>query len=313
MYFSFLPRFFFILCFFILFSLSRECVAQERVQKPIFILSTPYDNSLPNNYRTENEFSLESSFLTISKNLPLICSQQFSQKQFLKIYKNHPNIQAVVDLCEEPHFFINGLGITYFAQNNWANKGLSISKIHQKEENILKYLRSQKQFTVFKIHTIHGKNVLEPVTLKIDAVETEYHFINRLGLHYLRLYVPDHMFPSPKNVDKFINLIFNVLPHTALIYLHDFKGKGRATTFAILYDMMKNAKTDSLETILNRQHDLKGKDLLQVNFDTPLKRFKKERLIFLKKFYWYARSNTDNFRTLWSSYDEEHLPVLKYN
>lgn len=290
---------FFLSIFCFLFScFPGEAFAQKDISGPVFMVDALNVSELPENYRKEDEG------IQGIKNLPIIGSHQFSIWQFLTILKQHPNKNiVVVDLREEPHFFVNGQAVTYYTSKNWANKGLSLPQIHQNEKKLYHFLKSQKHLVAFKEGP---QRALIPIPLKVSAVLTEEEFIKSLGIRYLRLYNSDHMAPSPKNVDKFIRFAQSLPTNTTLL-LHCRAGEGRTTTFMVIYDMIKNAKTLSFEKILNRQHKMGGVNLLNPTskgYKSPLEW---QRLSFLKKFYEYARTNTDNFQTPWSAYTKRKI------
>lgn len=141
-----------------------------------------------------------------------------------------------------------------------------------------------------------------PVEAKVCSVATEKELVESAGVAYARIVVPDHRRPDDRAVDQFIAL-FRAVPPTGWLHFHCEGGVGRTTTFMAMTDILRNAKTVSLEDIIERQYLLGGTDLANLR---PARTWKQPyieaRLQFLKAFYEYARTNTDDYATTWSTW-----------
>jgi protein tyrosine phosphatase len=160
-------------------------------------------------------------------------------------------------------------------------------------------IKKTRCFTDYCALKIKKGTVLEQSqTMRIDPAQvfSEKTLAHQMGKRYVRFYIPEHMTPSPHQVNAFIQLK-KKLPQGAILYIHCRGGLGRTTTFLAMLDMMLNAKSDSFEKILKRQHKLHGENLLAIPKNGYKRSLKKKRLEFLQKFYAYAQHNQDNFTT----------------
>jgi Inositol hexakisphosphate len=110
----------------------------------------------------------------------------------------------------------------------------------------------------------------------------------------VRLTVTDHARPLDEEVDRFI-LAVRALPQNAWAHFHCEAGRGRTTTFMVLYDMLRNAARASLEDIVRRQKLLGyDYDVLRPaepgNWKAP---YTDDRAAFVRAFYNYARANPE--------------------
>jgi len=123
------------------------------------------------------------------------------------------------------------------------------------------------------------------------------------GASYVRLTVTDHARPLDHEVDRFI-LAVRALPENAWAHFHCEAGRGRTTTFMVLYDMLRNANRVSLDDIVRRQKILGyGYDVLQApesrNWKAP---YTADRAAFIRAFYNDARANPNGQPKLWSEW-----------
>lgn len=122
--------------------------------------------------------------------------------------------------------------------------------------------------------------------------KTEEQIIRELGGNYS---IPLKNNPDWLTHQEFVeDLIkfFETLPEGATVYFHCSHGRGRTTTFLVLYDIFKNGKKVSLQDIANRHYCLGREDVL----DTELLAtgtWTQEGLIARKKFveHFYAYMN----------------------
>jgi hypothetical protein len=78
-----------------------------------------------------------------------------------------------------------------------------------------------------------------------------------------------------------------------------------------MYDMMRNAKRVTLEDITQRQWLIGGVDLLAMKRPDSFKyEATRERSVFVRKFYDYCRSNSDNFKTSWTEWTSQETQNL---
>jgi hypothetical protein len=266
---------------------------------------------LPQNFRTtQDPFKLTASSYPSRKGLDtlqLSGSGQFSEESLKTMLKHlhHPPPLYVVDLREETHGFLNGTAVSLYGIRNWANSGKSLKNIEQEEHQFLQHLLQQKEIQVAHLlaRNVDGQQ-LPPTELKPFSVQhsvNERQLSKAYQIHYVRIPVTDHSKPYPESVDAFISLV-RQLPDGYWLHVHCAGGAGRTTTFMSMYDMMKNAKQLSFDTILERQWFLGSYNLKNTKEDSWKTACFKERLDFLRNFYEYCRSNQDQFATPWSTY-----------
>ncbi|MFA4875017.1 MAG: hypothetical protein WC690_06710, partial [bacterium] len=205
---------------------------------------------------------------------------------------------TVVDLRQESHGFINGeIPVSWYANHDWANLGKSLQEIEQDERERQGELLSSGRAEVGR-KSADAKRI----DVKVGSVSTEKELVEKGGLTYFRIPVPDHRRPDAADVDRFVELV-RFLPEGQWLHFHCEAGEGRTTMFMAMYDMMRNAKAISFRDILQRQYVLGGIDLRKLG---PVRswqhKYSAERLNFLKRFYAYAKVNGDGFETSWTKW-----------
>jgi hypothetical protein len=247
---------------------------------------------LPRNFRTFSD-------------LHIAGSAEFSAKSLLAVKQAiAADKLVIVDLRQESHGFVNGSAVSWYGNHNWGNLNKSTSDILADEQGRLNGLLQQKKVVMNKnlIKDKRSGNLigLETERWNVDSVMTEEQLAQTQGLGYFRITVPDHRRSSDQDVDQFISFV-KVLPENTWLYFHCEAGKGRTTTFMVMYDMMKNAKRDSVDEIVARHVAKGGLDLNDIGNDWRAP-YAQERQVFLRKFYEYCRSNNDSYTTSWCAW-----------
>lgn len=259
--------------------------------------TTQHTYTMPKNYR--NAMLLEPLPIHISGS-----AQPNLQdlKYIIKEAKKHvaQNNIFILDLRKEPHALLNQKAVSWYGFRNQVTNNLELQLI-----NTLSKVKSTKVYL--------GINKLEdgyfiPTTylqIPIKTITTEARAVTNLQVKYRRLLVVDHYAPDPQQVDLFIAFIKS-LPKEHWIHFHCRGGKGRTTTFMVLYDIIQHASQASLDTILNRQINLGGTKLSRYTFTAPSKQWKssaaKNRYIFIKQFYNYVLDKNGYQTTRWSKW-----------
>lgn len=294
------------------FLLTLICVFPllQAEEEPLLILNMANEEVLPRSFRTGRTPFRAVRITTPSRegldSLNISGSGQFSQLSWQAILKaiNHAGPVIDIDLRQESHGFLNGAAISLYSKWDWGNKGKSDAEIRREEDAWLAKLQKQKEVAV-KLVEEKQENIItktKQIIFKVLSVQSEQQVVEKVKSSYLRLYVLDHTAPLPEQVDKFMQSVLS-LPKNTWIHFHCSAGKGRTTTFMTLYDMMQNAKKVSFEDIVARQQLIGGADLFKEISPTHWKQpHAKERQLFLKRFYEYAKNNTDGFKTSWSSF-----------
>lgn len=208
-------------------------------------------------------------------------------KEVAKPVKKKKDLLYVFDLRQESHGLINDLPVTWYADRDWANADLNHEEAVRRERRLLGDLRV-------------GDSVGNVV---IKSLETEESMIRTHGHQYVRLTVTDHVRPVDSEVDRFIEAV-RALPANAWVHFHCRAGKGRTTTFMVLYDMLKNAKDISFDDIVKRNTELSNDyDVLTIGEPTDWKYvYQKERAAFVREFYNYAKAHPNGEGVLWSEW-----------
>lgn len=271
---------------------------------------------IPRNFRTSRDAFLPNSGVTLQPDrlglyeLQAVASAQFSERTLKNAVKQLPGNIWIVDLRRESHIFVNGLPISWYAEHNATNLELTAAQVLTMEAKWISDIPLGQLLIVQRINKKVAGSILEsdPVEILIQQLETEKQFTQRLGMGYSRFLVQDHHRPDDETVDQFVELVKNLKPNTWL-YFHCRAGKGRSTTFMVMYDILKNAKTVSLEDILLRQKGLGGSHLGHLS-DKPENAWKlasaKERKMFIEQFYHYAVDLNGYPKQRWSEWLVTH-------
>lgn len=256
--------------------------------------------SQPRNYRN--------AMLLNSLPIPISGSAQPNLQDFKYIIKEakkyvpQKNI-FIVDLRKEPHALLNQKAVSWYGFRNQVTNDL--------ETKLINNLRKLKSTKVYQ-----GINKLEegyfiPTTYiqePIKTITTEKKAITTLQAEYTRLLVVDHYAPEAQQVDLFLEFI-KTLPPEHWVHFHCRGGKGRTSTFMVLYDIIQNASQLSLDSILNRQLNLGGSKLSKYTFTATRKQWKssaaQNRYIFIKQFYNYVLDNQGYQKTRWSKWIQQ--------
>lgn len=260
------------------------------------ILDRKYQE-LPNKLRSLNIEEL--NWVSISG------SGQFYEENVQKIRDLHTQEQGIiVDLRLESHGFINNIPVSWTnGIHNNANLNLSVEEVESDETD---KLHQYKVGQSIQLALADGSLKQEIV---INTVKTERELIETLGLTYIRIPITDHFSPSHPVVDQLVNLMVS-LPKDAWVHFHCKAGSGRTTTVLTMLDIIYNHSHNSLEEILDRQKNLGGKDLTDLDpnsfkYEGALARFN-----FIKTFYDYCEE-VSNFQIRWSDWIK--LNNNKYN
>ncbi|WP_392537765.1 tyrosine protein phosphatase [Legionella sp. 227] len=213
----------------------------------------------------------------------------------------------VLDLRQESHGYINGRAITLVSEYDWINRGKSNAQSLKDEENWLQSLRTQKKINgVLSSQQFAAKEYSSGKTIPVKVVKNEADLVSRLGFDYHRLYVTDHAAPSDSEVDAFLEIIKKSSKDT-WFHLHCRGGKGRTTTFFVMYDMLKNADKVSFEEIIARHASIPPYyNLSEVHRADPfLTPYYEQRIIFLSRFYQFAQQFLKGYQGAWSQWSSE--------
>jgi protein-tyrosine phosphatase len=277
---------------------KKQVIQSSKVN---LIIDTENKAVLPKKFRTTKDKISSDKVGTINlkglSDLNMSGSGALSEKGLAAIKDKIGNRAILdVDLRQEDHGFVNGMGISWFGKNDDANKGLTRDQIISDEKNKLNKISQDKHVTFDQLKNGKSINVLKEIN-DPQKVQTEEELAKTLGISYLRITVTDHEKPLDEQVDLFVKSVTN-LPQDTWLHFHCRGGAGRTTTFMSMYDMMHNAKNVSYEDIMKRQTLIGGSDLLKGEDEDKTQ----SRPDFMKTFYNYCKDNNDGFKTSWSQW-----------
>lgn len=213
-----------------------------------------------------------------------------------------------LDLRQENHGYLNHQAITLNGTKNWINLGKTYEQTLNDEKQWLEILTNQPYvFNVLSKKQFKIEDYSHGVNIKMESLISEQDVAEKLGFLYMRLTITDHMAPRNDDVDRFVSFVKST-SDDVWVHIHCRGGKGRATTFFAMYDMLKNADKVSFNDIIKRQASVDPYyDLSQINNKDPdLIKFYKARLVFLAHFYQFASASLRGYLGSWSDWLEDN-------
>lgn len=283
--------------------LKDQSISVAALEKLLLIQNMPNQLQVPRNFRAADDYYLMDRLQQLETvptregldKLSISGSSQFSQQGLQAILTQIPSDKnlVIVDLRQESHGFINGIATSWYGERDWANIGKTSQQINQDEWSLLTMVKQSGQVMIYT-----DKYATDSLQLNIDSVETEEDLAAEAKLSYKRFYVTDHKKPSDLDVKEFLEFV-NHLPKNSWLHFHCAAGKGRTTTFMVMFDIYQNAKTVSFEDIIKRQWLIGGRDLSQLPESEWKLSHAAERYAFLKYFYEYCRAEANLTSQSW--------------
>ena len=217
----------------------------------------------------------------------------------------------IVDLRQETHGYMDGIAVSFYGKRNWGNIGKKTADILTGEKDALEHCVGEN-VDIYRLDS--HKEPVEPaeISLQPEVTATEAEIAAAAGAQYFRITSTDHIWTDPESVDRFI-AFYKTLPKDAWLHFHCEAGKGRTTTYMVLYDILRNGMQVPLADIAAREYKIGGEDLLRVNSANAAKKkaaswktpFEAERAGMIKLFYQYVRENPD-LKLSWSEWLQQH-------
>jgi len=265
--------------------------------------------ALPRNFRTTDHplkaNKGETASTTGLSDLRASGSGEFTPEGLKLVLARTRGPVTVFDLRQETHIFVNELPVSWYASRDWANVGRSQGAIEAGEAARVESFKPGSEIVVRPGEGVKkgNANSAEPQRVRVKSASTERDIARGAGAGYVRITVTDHARPLDDEVDRFV-LAVRALPENAWAHFHCEAGRGRTTTFMVLYDILRNATRVSLEDIVQRQKIL-GYDydvLRPANAGDWRAPYTSDRIAFVRAFYDYARANPNGRPQLWTEW-----------
>ena len=217
-------------------------------------------------------------------------SAQFTKDQLLNLknYINKDNI-CIVDLRQESHGMINDLAISFLNPYKDLNNGFTTEQTIKAENSLLNKIKIGNTIQLYKHTGIFIKDIT------VDFISNESQLVTEADMQYKRFAVKDNSAPTPDIVDEFVEFIKNK-PDDIHLHFHCAAGKGRTTSFMVMYQAMKNNSNLTLEQLLSYQYNIGGVNLHDNNIQYN----------FLEDFCNYVQKNKDsNYSISYSQWIKE--------
>lgn len=266
----------------------------------LFLLFTSLISSKPLCFTSNKNESIITIDSTSSVGLPMRLrdiptlnisgSAQFTKDQLLNLKNsiNKDNI-CIVDLRQESHGIINDLAISFLNPYKDLNNGFTTEQTIKAENSLLNKIKIGNTIQLYKHTGIFIKDIT------VDFISNESQLVTEADMQYKRFAVKDNSAPTPDIVDEFVEFIKNK-PDDIHLHFHCAAGKGRTTSFMVMYQAMKNNSNLTLEQLLSYQYNIGGVNLHDNNIQYN----------FLEDFCNYVQKNKDsNYSISYSQWIKE--------
>ena len=266
----------------------------------LFLLFTSLISSKPLCFTSNKNESIITIDSTSSVGLPMRLrdiptlnisgSAQFTKDQLLNLKNsiNKDNI-CIVDLRQESHGMINDLAISFLNPYKDLNNGFTTEQTIKAENSLLNKIKIGNTIQLYKHTGIFIKDIT------VDFISNESQLVTEADMQYKRFAVKDNSAPTPAIVDEFVEFIKNK-PDDIHLHFHCAAGKGRTTSFMVMYQAMKNNSNLTLEQLLSYQYNIGGVNLHDNNIQYN----------FLEDFCNYVQKNKDsNYSISYSQWIKE--------
>ena len=266
----------------------------------LFLLFTSLISSKPLCFTSNKNESIITIDSTSSVGLPMRLrdiptlnisgSAQFTKDQLLNLKNsiNKDNI-CIVDLRQESHGMINDLAISFLNPYKDLNNGFTTEQTIKAENSLLNKIKIGNTIQLYK----HTGLFIKDIT--VDFISNESQLVTEADMQYKRFAVKDNSAPTPDIVDEFVEFIKNK-PDDIHLHFHCAAGKGRTTSFMVMYQAMKNNSNLTLEQLLSYQYNIGGVNLHDNNIQYN----------FLEDFCNYVQKNKDsNYSISYSQWIKE--------
>lgn len=243
---------------------DNQHIAQPRDDQFIVVRENNFDEEWPERFRsTHMPLELSDDQLQGLRELNIMGGGQPSEKHLRNIVALSEQPVVVLDFRQEPHSYIAGIPITWF-RPYVSDRELGTEKMMSLEDDFLAFLESQPSVQVDSVRWTGGQDyeLLSSDFIGNDTVLSNAEMVERTGARYRRFYVP--VIPDDRQVAEFEALVEEISEQDVTLYFQCWDGTGRSTEFMVMYDILRNGRALSLETIAGRHEALGGINVLEL-------------------------------------------------
>ena len=168
-------------------------------------------------------------------------SAEFSEGQFRELAARIRELADgrevyIVDCRVEGHALLNGISVSWYGDNNWAYKGMTVEEAAADERERFGALPG----TVVTVYEVSDNARGASAEIDVASVMTEKELVESEGFRYIRMPGLDHGWPYEASVEQFIDFVQTLDMDKVWLHFHCQAGKSRTAIFMEIYDMMKN-------------------------------------------------------------------------
>ena len=217
------------------------------------------------------------------------------------VIEKEPNKFYIINLLQIPTYYFKSRNLRWYGIGYLPNRGFFETK------------KSVRQRLMYKFRKMLRGFPTELNDQSITIFQSEKQVVESLGAHFYTPQMDEDWLVETGYIDELVEF-FKQLPNDAKLYFHCSHGKGRTTTFLILYDMFKNASKVSLKDFVNRHYCIGGEDVFNTEVwkdGTWTKRSLERRKELVENFYDYMTDPNGYPNTAWSKWNQERLAKNK--
>jgi hypothetical protein len=186
--------------------------------------------------------------------------------------------KIVVDGMAEFHGYIHGIPTTFFAYQREGKPSLK--------------------------HLIRRWLITGTLEKRLDLVIPEDIEAKKYGFDYKKLNIGSAFIETNENIDNIVEF-FDSQAEKNWLHFHCAHGKGRTSVLLVMWDIMQNAPSVSLQDIVKRQHLLGSEDLFDIKVwknGTYDKKMLEDRKKFIEDFYAFISQRKPDGIQRWSEW-----------
>ena len=240
-------------------------------------------------------------------------SAEFSEDQFRDLAEQLRELAKgkeiwIVDCRIEGHALLNGISVSWYGDNNWANKGMTLEEAEKDEQERFGALVG-KEITAYSVLD-NAPDQSEKIA--VETCMTERELVQSEGFNYLRLPCQDHSWPYEEAIDTFIDFVQSVDTDQVWLHFHCQAGKSRTGIFMAIYDMMQNPDVPFEDIML--RHAMTGSSYFPyVDESSDIADVYALRAKRIRQVYDYIQEMDGDYTTPWSTRLKTLPPIASWS